>query len=82
MQGNGVQVGFQWSNPNAPWLGVSLAIPATTFVSTVDGEPRPGIVMQAALARELAFSLLLAAEQLTNRSCPLPPCPLPDEGLC
>ena len=46
---------------------VVLTIPASTFIETPGGDPQPGIAMSAGAARELAFTFLLLAEQLSNR---------------
>ena len=45
-----------------------LMIPATTFIERPDGEPQPGVAMSVVQARELAFTLLLRAEQLRSQS--------------
>ena len=72
-QGNGVSVSLGWDNEGKP--AVIFAIPAHIFIETPGGDPKPGIAMQPALARELGYALLLVAEQLVNHSCPLPPRP-------
>lgn len=66
--GNGVQVALGWANDGTP--GIVFVIPASTFIETLDGEPRPGIVMSSALARELAYVFLLHAQQLDNGVMP------------
>ena len=69
--GNGVTVQLGYDTEGNP--AIVFALPASTFIETPGGDPRPGIAMSPALARELAYAFLLQAEQLTNRSCPLPP---------
>jgi len=73
MQNNGVSVGLGWGNDGNP--GIVFTLPASTIIEAVDGEPRPGIVMSPALARELAYVFLIHAEQLINGSVALPPRP-------
>ncbi|MGD0499735.1 MAG: hypothetical protein ABSC23_15005 [Bryobacteraceae bacterium] len=71
--GNGVSVSLGWGDSGN--LGVVFTIPSSTFIEMADGSRVPGIVMSPELARELAYVFLLHAEQLTNRSVPLPPRP-------
>ena len=69
-QGNGIQISLGWGNDRAP--GVVFMIPASTFIEMPDGEPRPGIVLSSAGAKEIAFALLLNAQQLDNGLMPTP----------
>jgi hypothetical protein len=70
-QGKGVQISLGWGSDGKP--GVVLILPASTFVEMPDGEPRPGVVVPSAVAREFAWALLLSAEQLANGTPPAPP---------
>ena len=72
-EGNGVRVSLGYGDDGSP--GIALTVPATTFVKGAGGEPHPGIIMQPAMAREIAYALLLVAEQFANSSAPLPPLP-------
>jgi hypothetical protein len=65
-----VSISLGWGNDGIP--GIVFMIPARTFIETADGEPRPGIVIRSALARELAYALLLHAQQLDNGLTPVP----------
>lgn len=69
-KGSGIQVALGWANDGTP--GIVFVISARSFIETLDGEPRPGIVMSSALARELAYAFLLHAQQLDNGLMPAP----------
>lgn len=70
MYGNRIQVALTWDANGRP--GVGFILPASTFIEMPDGEPMPGCVMPAALAREIAYALLLHAQQLDNGTMPAP----------
>jgi hypothetical protein len=67
-KGNGIQVSLAWGTDGQP--GIMFMIPASTFIETLDGEPHPGIVMSSAHTREVAYALLLHAQQLDNGVMP------------
>ena len=67
----GLSVSHGWQPDDAP--GVALVIPPLS-VETDDG-PRPGVVFSAGQAREIAYALLMIAEQVDNGSVKLPPRP-------
>ena len=66
-----VSISLGWANDGKP--GIVFMIPASTIIETLDGDPQPGIVVCSALARELAYALLLHAQQLDNGVMPAPP---------
>jgi hypothetical protein len=55
-------------------------IPESGFVTTMDGEPHPGVVLSPAGAKEIAYVLLLLAQQLENGTMPAPPPPTAPAG--
>ena len=71
--GNGTSASLGWGDDGRP--GVAFMIPETTFVTTVDGEPHSGIVLSSAAAKEIAYVLLLLAQQLENGIMPAYPTP-------
>jgi hypothetical protein len=79
MQANNVELkehlcaGFGWRYDGEP--GICLMLPRDAFIEKDNGEPSPGVVMTAAQAREIAYVLLLHAEQLAGGSIALPRAP-------
>ena len=65
-----VLIELGWGNDGEP--GVCLIFPQSTFIETPGRDPRPGVVMSTALARTVAWALLLNAQYLENGAMPVP----------
>ena len=65
----GMRAGVGW-NPNGE-VGIWMALPASCFIE-IDGDPQPGGWLTPGMARELAFVLLVQAEQISNGFTPPP----------
>ena len=57
--------------------GVVLMLPAASFIEVQNRDPQPGVVLTPGIAWEIAFALLLVAEQSINGSVQLPQRALP-----
>lgn len=67
--GTGLSVGLGWNGKGEPC--VILMIPRGASIDGDNG-PIPGVALPSGRAREIAFALLVSAEQLTNGSVKLP----------
>ena len=68
-----VSICLGWASDGTP--AIIFTFPPSAFIEVEGGDPRPGIVMTPAQAREYAYAMLLQAEQLASRSVVLPPRP-------
>ncbi|MCE5309380.1 MAG: hypothetical protein LLG20_17200 [Acidobacteriales bacterium] len=72
--GTGLSIGFGWNGKGEP--AVLLMIPRNANIDGDNG-PIPGVALPVGRAREIAYALLVSAEQLANGVVKLPEAPPP-----
>jgi hypothetical protein len=72
--GTGLSIGFGWNRHDDQ--AVLLMIPRNAHIDGDNG-PIPGVALTVSQAREIAYALLVSAEQLSNGTVKLPEAPPP-----